>query len=111
MGVKMGVYKDGVIRDESGETLGNINRGVIRDGSSMGSGNVLGNVHKGVIRDGSSISGNVLFNVKGGAVRDGTSLGSGIAIGKLADFTIKGMVGEPAADIVATYHFLVKKIV
>jgi hypothetical protein len=66
----------------------------------------------GIIRDGSSKGfGNALFNVKDGVVRDGSSLGFGKTIGKISDFTIKGMERELDAEIVAAYHFLVKKIV
>jgi len=113
---KMANFKDGVIRDGSsigsGRALGNIKDGVIRDGSSLGSGRALGNVKDGIIRDGSSrSSGRALFNVKGDVVRNGSSLGSGNMIGKVGDYSIKGMERELDADIVAAYHFLVKKIV
>lgn len=105
-------YDNGIIQDDSGKVLGNILSGIIRDGDSKGAGNPLGNVNKGVIRDGSSKGdGNALFNVKGGAVRNGSSPGAGIAIGKIADFGIKGMEGELAEERVAAYHFLVEKIV
>ena len=52
-----------------------------------------------------------MFNAKGGVVRNGSSIGSGSTIGKLKDFPIKGMERELDAEIVAAYHFLVKKIV
>jgi hypothetical protein len=54
---------------------------------------------------------NALFNVKGDVVKRGPSLGSGNTIGKVGDYSIKGMERELGADIVAAYHFLVKKIV
>lgn len=109
-------FRGGVIRDGtsvgSGNALGNIKDGVIRDGSSVGSGKALGNVKDGIIRDGSSKGGGrALLNVKGDTVRNGSSLASGSPIGKVKDFSIKGMERELDADIVATYHFLVKKIV
>jgi len=51
------------------------------------------------------------MNVKSDAVRNGASLGGGTVIGKPAAFTIKGMERELDAEIVAAYHFLVKKII
>ena|SRR5690348_10719773 len=104
-------FKDGVIRDGSsvgsGKALGNIKDGIIRDGSSKGSGKALGNATDGVVRDGSSKgSGRVLLEVKGDLVKS-----SGRSVGKLSDFSIKGMERELDAEIVAVYHFLVKKIV
>jgi len=109
-------FREGVVRDGmsvgSGNALGNIKDGVIRNGSSVGSGSALGNVKNGVIRDGSSKgSGRAIINVKGDTVRNGSSLGSGNPIGKVKDFSIKGMERELDADIVAAYHFLVKRIV
>jgi hypothetical protein len=114
--ISMANFKDGVVRDGSfigsGRGLGNIKDGVIRDGSSAGSGRALGNVKDGVIRDGSSRgSGRALFNVKGDFVRNGSSSGSGTTIGKISEYNIKGMERELDADIVATYHFLIKKII
>lgn len=107
-------FKDGVIRDGSsvgsGNALGNIKDGVIRSGASKGSGNALGNIKDGIIRNGSTKgSGNALFNVKGDVVRNGSSLGSGNIIGKVGDYSIKGMERELDAEIVAAYHFLVKR--
>ena len=65
-----------------------------------------------MVRNGQSKgSGSALFNVKDGVVKNGQSLGSGSTIGKVSDFTIKGMERELDSEIVATYHFLVKKIV
>jgi hypothetical protein len=114
--LSMANFKDGVVRDGSsigsGKAMGNIKDGIIRDGSSKGSGRALGNVKDGIIRDGSSKgSGKVLFNVKGDVVKNGSSLGAGRTIGKAIDFSIKGMERELNAEIVASYHFLVKKIV
>lgn len=72
----------------------------------------MGNVKDGIIRDGSSKgAGKAILNVKGDTVRDGSSLGTGKTIGKISDFTIKGMERELDPEIVATYHFLIKKIV
>ena len=72
--------------------MSNFKDGVIRDGSSAGAGSALGNVKDGVVRAGS-----------------GTSQGSGSTKGKVKDYTIKGMEREDDAEIVAAYHFLVKK--
>lgn len=78
----------------------------------MGAGRALGNVKNGIIRNGSSKgAGKALMNVKSGVVKDGSSLGAGRTIGKIGEYTIKGMERELDAEIVATYHFLVKKIV
>jgi hypothetical protein len=112
----MANFKDGVVRDGSsigtGKAMGNIKDGIIRDGSSKGSGRALGNVKDGIIRDGSSKgSGKVQFNVKGDIVKNGSSLGAGRTIGKAIDFWIKGMERELEAEMVAAYHFLVKKII
>ena len=69
------------------------------------------NYKDGVVRDGVSIgSGTGLGNIKDGVVRSGSSLGSGGTIGKVSNFTIKGMERELDGEIVAAYHFLVKKI-
>lgn len=113
-------FKDGIIRDRSsigsGNVLGNIKGGIIRKGSgSVGSGSIVGNVKDGVIREGSSSnpgSGNVIGSVKNGDVYKGTgsSAGSGSKIGKVKDFSITGMEREKDEDMVAAYHFLVKKI-
>jgi len=53
------------------------------------------------------------MNIKDGVVRAGTSssIGSGDKKGVIADYQIKGMERELDEHIVATYHFLVKKIV
>jgi hypothetical protein len=37
--------------------------------------------------------------------------GAGSQIGKVSDFSIKGMERELDSEIVACYHFLVKKII
>lgn len=52
-----------------------------------------------------------MANFKDGVIRDDSSLGAGKTIGKISDFTIKGMERELNPEIVATYHFLIKKIV
>lgn len=101
-------YGNGLIQDDSGKVLGNVMSGTIRDGDKMGTGNTLGNVKHGLVCDD---SGNVLFNVKKGVIRDGTALGGGLNLGKVGDLDISGTLGQPADEIVASYHFLVKKIV
>jgi len=63
-----------------------------------------------MIRTGSSLgSGSTIGNVKDGVVRNGSSKGSGSTVGKVADYMIKGMERERDDEIVAAYHFLVKK--
>lgn len=96
--------------------LGNIKGGVIRRGtsSSPGSGQVVGNVKDDVIREGTSStlgSGRVIGSVKGGVVFKGSSstAGSGTKLGRLPDYTAKGMERERDGEIVAAHHFLVKK--
>jgi len=65
----------------------------------------------GLLFSGSSKgSGKALFNVNGNVVKNGSSLGSGKTIGKVKDFNIRGMERELDAEIVAAYHFLLKKI-
>lgn len=110
----MANFKAGVIRDGnstgSGSAIGNIKDGIIRDGHSLGSGKALGNVKDGVIRDGSSRgSGHALMNIKNGIIREG--IGQGRQVGKVSNCTIKGMENEPAEEIVAVYHFLIRRIV
>ena len=113
-------FKDGIIRSGrpigSGSILGNIKGGIIRQGSSssLGSGKIVGNVKDGVIREGTSSglgSGKVIGNVKNGYVYKGSSssAGSGTKVGQVKDFTITGMEREKDEDMVAAYHFLVKK--
>ena len=83
--------------------------GKIRKGSSTGT-TPLGNVKDGKIREGSSTGATPILNVKDGKVRKGSSTGT-TPIGKVQDFMIKGMERELDAEIVAAYHFLIKKIV
>lgn len=114
--ITMANFKNGVIRDGSsigsGRSLGNIKDGIVRDGSSKGAGRALGNVKNGIVRDGSSPgSGKALFNVKGDIVKNGSSPGAGSTLGKIKDYNIKGMERELDEEIVAAFHFLVKKIV
>jgi len=72
----------------------------------------MANFKDGVVKDGSSKgTGKALLNIKDGVVKDGSSLGTGKAIGKVSDYTIKGMERELDSEIVATYHFLIKKLV
>ena len=92
----------------------NFKDGIIRDGSSIGSGSVLGNIKGGIIRKGSSSTpgyGNAIGNVKNDYVYKGssTSAGYGTKVGQVKDFTIRGMEREKDEDMVACYHFLVKK--
>lgn len=101
-------YDNGVIQDDSGKVLGNILSGIIRDGDKLGTGNTLGNVKQGLVLDD---EGNVLFNVKKGVVRNGKALGGGLNLGKIGDYSISGMQGQSADEIVASYHFLVNKII
>tara|TARA_R110000782_G_scaffold147196_11_gene240013 strand:- start:140 stop:454 length:315 start_codon:yes stop_codon:yes gene_type:complete len=101
-------YTNGVIQDDSGKALGNVLSGIIRDGDKIGTGKTLGNVKQGLVRDS---DGNVLFNVKKGIVRNGKALGGGMNLGKIGDYSISGMQSESADEIVASYHFLVKKII
>jgi hypothetical protein len=54
-------------------------------------------------------SGTAIGNVKDGVVRNGSGKGSGSIVGKVSDFTIKGIERERDDEIVAVYHFLVKK--
>lgn len=105
-------YKDGVIHEDSeyGNAIGNIDCGVIRDGWSSGCGNALGNVENGVIRDGWSRGcGNALGNVSDNTIRDGWSYGCGSEIGNVRDYIIHGMEDRPA-EMVACWHFLIRKI-
>lgn len=115
-------YKDGIIRDGSsvgsGSVLGNLKDGVIRKGNSPypGNGDAQGNVKNDVIRKGNSPypgNGDAILNIKGGVVRAGTSPypGNGDQKGAVTDFSIKGMDRELDSEMVAAYHFLVKKIV
>ena len=94
--------------------MANFKDGVIRDGSSAGTGAPLGNIKGGVIRQGSSSglgTGRPVGNVKDGVVRAGSSsgLGTGSTKGKVSQYSIKGMERESDAEIVAAYHFLVKR--
>jgi len=52
-----------------------------------------------------------MANFKDGVIRNGSSISAGNPIGKVSNFTIKGMERELDAEIVAAYHFLVKKII
>ena len=64
-----------------------------------------------MIYDGQSIgTGKKVGNVKNGVIYDGQSIGSGRRIGNVKDYRVKG--GEYLKDdlVVATYHFLIKKI-
>ena len=54
---------------------------------------------------------NGLFNIRNGIVKKGSIVGGGNQIGKVNDFLIKGMEKEQEAEMVACYHFFVKKII
>jgi len=58
-------------------------------------------------------NGDIILNIKDGYLRAGSSssLGSGDKKGNVTDFAIKWMERELDAEIVAAYHFLIKKIV
>lgn len=114
-------YQDGIIRDGSnigyGDVLGNIKDGIIRrcNLAAVGHGDAVGNVTEGIIRSGNLTSvghGDAVGNVKDSIVRRGnlTTAGHGDQIGTVNDFAIKGMAREKDEEMVATYHFLVKKI-
>ena len=81
-------------------------------GTAIGAGAALGNIKDRVVRNGSVAgAGTALGNVKDGVVRNGSVAGAGSQIGKVSDFSIKGMERELDSEIVACYHFLVKKII
>ena len=48
-------------------------------------------------------------NFKDGMIREGNFVGTGKTLGN--DFLIKGMEKEQEAEMVACYHFFVKKII
>ena len=104
----MASYDNGVVQDDSGKVVGNVWAGIVRDGESAGAGNPVGKVKHGLISD---TEGNVLFNVKKGVIRNGTALGGGLSLGKVDDLGISGLLGQPQDEVVAGYHFLVKKVV
>lgn len=122
MRMKIPNFKNGVIRESSsrsigaGTCIGNLQRDAIREGgNSAGTGRVVGNTKDGVIYE-SSISspgsGAVIGNVKDGWVYKSSKRGPGTGkkIGRVEDFTIFGMEREKDENIVAAWHFLVKKI-
>lgn len=92
------VFRNEEIR-ENGSLLGKIRNGEIRDKS----GNLLGKTRDTEIRE---RSGNLLGKTKDGYVFSR----SGSRIGKVSDYMIEDMQHEKDVDIVACYHFLVKKI-
>lgn len=109
-----GIIKKGSMSPGSGIPVGNIKNGIIRSGGS--SSPAIGNVKDGIIRSGGGSSspgtGTPIGNVKDGIIRAGNSasMGCGIQLGKVRDYMIKGMEREPEAEIVACYHFFIKKI-
>ncbi|MFT5395772.1 MAG: hypothetical protein ACI85N_000960 [Gammaproteobacteria bacterium] len=104
----MASFDNGLVQDDSGKVVGNVWAGVVRDGEAAGAGNPIGKVKHGLISD---TDGNVLFNVKKGVIRDGVALGGGLSLGKVGDLDISGALGQPQDEVVAGYHFLVKKVV
>jgi len=118
----MANYKDGIIRDGrikgTGKVLGNIKEGIVRESSSSvkGTGKVVGNIKDDIIRESSSSvkgTGKIILNLKDGVVRKSSSSvrGTGSKIDKVDAFMIDGMERELDSEIVAAYHFLIKKIV
>ena len=96
--------------------VGNVKEHVFRQGTSStpGTGTVDGNVKNDVIRAGLSSTlgtGSILGNVKNEYVYRGSSStpGTGTRVDKVSKFTIPGMERESDADIVAAYHFFIKK--
>lgn len=88
----------------------NYKDGIIRNGSGVGLCSAIGNVKDGIIRAGTGLGlGTTIGNVKDGIVRNGSGLGLGSIKGKVSNFSIKGMEREKDDEIVAAYHFLVKK--
>lgn len=115
-GMKVANFKDSIVKDGTtlgaGKSLGNIKDGIIKNGGSRGAGSALGNVKGDIIKDGTSRgAGKALLNVKNGIVKDGGSLGAGKIIGKVGDYKINGVERELDSEIVAMYHFLIKKLV
>lgn len=116
-------YKNGIIRESNakalgyGDVLGNLKDDIIRSGSVAvkGSGHVVGNTKNGVIFENTVAavgSGRPIGSVKNGYVFKGSTnaAGSGVRVGKVSDFTIDGMEREKDENIIAAWHFLVKKI-
>ena len=92
------VFKNGEIR-ENGSLLGKIRNGELRDKN----GNLLGKTKDNDIRD--------KTNALVGKVKDGYVFSKfSSRIGKVKDYTIDGIEREKDVDIVACYHFLIKKI-
>ena len=116
-------YKNGIIRESNanalgtGDVLGNLKDDIIRSGSAAakGTGRVVGNTKNGVIFESSSAAvgtGRPIGSVKNGYVFKGSAnaAGTGSRIGKVEDFVINGMEREKDENIIAAWHFLVKKI-
>ena len=62
----------------------------------------------GVIHEDSEY-GNAIGNVDGNTIRDGWCQGNGSEIGNARDYIIHGMEDRPA-EMVACWHFLIRKI-
>ena len=117
----MANYKNGIIRDGAsigiGKILGNLKDSIVREGtySTSGHGKIVGNIKNDIIREGTYSTaghGKIILNEKNGDVRKGTysTAGHGTKIGKTKDYYIKGMERELDSEIVAVYHFLIKKL-
>ena len=96
--------------------VGNVKDHIFRQGtfSSPGCGTIVGNVKNDIIREGTFSSagcGKVIGSVKNGYVFRGSSSSAGVGtkVDKVGSFTIPGMERESDADIVAAYHFFIKK--
>lgn len=93
-------YANGVIKDGRGVKLGELKQGVVRDAA----GRKQGDFWNGYVRDS---NGRNLLALHSGTVTTTT----GKRLGKVSQFTIKGMERESDGNIVAVYHFLIKKLV
>jgi len=90
-------FKNGDIR-ENGQILGRLHDDVIRNNV----GAVLCRTRNDEIRNN---AGTLIGKVKDGVVRSPT----GMRLGNVKDYMIDGMEHEKDVNIVAAYHFLVKK--
>lgn len=108
-------FERGVVYIDN-RAVGNVRDHILREGSytSPGSGTPVGNVKNGIIYEGrytSPGSGTPIGNVKNGYVFSGryTSPGSGNRVGKVEEFVIPGTEREYDEEIVAIFHFFIKK--
>jgi hypothetical protein len=89
-------FHNGEIR-ENGRLLGKLRNDIIYDKSGI----TLGKTRNDEIHDRSGIT--------LGKVRDGYVYRSGMRLGRVSDYMIDDMQHEKDVNIVACYHFLVKK--